>query len=275
MVFFADKMPGRIISYTHSLHPLNEITLNLSGNKKMASYFFTQVDTSGVYVFAFNAHTIFKSDMKGPVVTGYKPPVLFHKGIHYNGHFYLLGYDGNMDDRRFRKVDPASNEVNEKRLFKAGSPSFDGMMFFDEQKQTILYVSFFSNAFLCIDTGLSIKYYGHTIDTTGTYPKQRAMIKSHYARYLTSPEPDKIVNRACCAYDSFLYINSNLTSDNEQKEAFRSNAVIDIYSVATGQYQGSFYLPDHHNERVKRIAVYKRTLFAVYQDALMAYELGR
>jgi hypothetical protein len=104
-----------------------------------------------------------------------------------------------------------------------------------------------------LDSSLNIKFRAHTIDTIQTAQIKIGEIET--SNQITLSAPPLFVNRQSCAYNSQLFINSRLKSDNETIKAFRENDVIDVYSLTKGQYLRSFYLPLQNSESLREFRV--------------------
>lgn len=144
----------------------------------------------------------------------------------------------------------------------------DGMLRFDEETKQIVYIYFYRNEFICADTTLTLHYRGHTIDTTS---RARISVGNHDG-HRTLSSPPHIVNRLATTYQGKLFVNSNLIADNEQPAEFSSVDVIDVYTLSTGAYGFSFYLPRLSGDRVTRFALFEDGLYALYPDALVIYK---
>jgi hypothetical protein len=143
----------------------------------------------------------------------------------------------------------------------------DGMLRFDEETDQIVYIYFYRNEFICADTTLTLLYRRNTIDTTS---RARISVSSHDG-YRTLSSPPHVVNRLATTYQGKLFVNSNLIADNEQPNEFSRMDVIDVYSLSTGDYGFSFYLPQLSGNRFTRFTLYEGTLYALYTDALVTY----
>ena len=51
-------------------------------------------------------------------------------------------------------------------------------------------------------------------------------------------------------------------------------SMIDVYAVADGKYQFSFYLPDFRGFKVRDFKVYGQSLYALYDHYLYKYQLN-
>lgn len=162
---------------------------------------------------------------------------------------------------------------NELRIKKQVDGFFcsDGELHYSKSLSTLVYVYFFRNQFICTDTNLNLRYYGKTIDTNTKAKIKVAAIRNNT---YTLSSPPMYVNNTSCVDDNQLYINSGLKATNESKEQFDQSSVIDIYSLKTGLYKYSFYVPDFNGKKITNFKVDDRQLFVVQGKNLSVYQLN-
>lgn len=125
-----------------------------------------------------------------------------------------------------------------------------------------------------MDTNLNLLYRARTIDTFSSYLAKGATIKNSSGVSYTLDAPPSFVNWQGCVGNDMLYLQSVLMADNETKEEFANNSVIDLYALSDGSYQGSFYLPKHKNSRASNFRIFNETLIAVYKNEVIKYNLS-
>jgi hypothetical protein len=148
----------------------------------------------------------------------------------------------------------------------------DGMLHYSHDLARMMYVYFYRNEFICMDTALNILYKGHTLDTVSQAKIKVEEIQSE--KQFTMASPPLIVSKTSCVSGNWLLIHSALAANNEDIESFRGNSVIDVYSLKDGQYHFSFYLPDIHGEKVTSFRVFGNMLVAVQDRYLSVYKLN-
>jgi len=126
--------------------------------------------------------------------------------------------------------------------------STDGIINYDPTSRLVVYLYYYRNQFICMDSNLDVLYRGHTIDTVSHANIKIGLISSEHTMTLASPP--LIVNRRSCASNGWLFVNSELIAKNEDRKDFNGNSVIDIYSLKDGRYKYSFYLPKYHGVKV-------------------------
>ena len=149
----------------------------------------------------------------------------------------------------------------------------DGMLHYDKYSSNLVYMYFYRNQFMCIDTSLNLLYKANTIDTISQAQIKVANIRSE--ERITMASPPLLVNRASCVSNGWLFINSNLLAKNEDKKAFDQAAVIDVYNLQEGRYKFSFYIPDYKEKRVRSFEVSDYTLITLYDHYILTYKLNK
>jgi hypothetical protein len=148
----------------------------------------------------------------------------------------------------------------------------DGMLHYDRATNRLVYLYFYRNQFMCMDTSLNLIYRANTIDTTSRAKIEVVEIESEGATTLGSPP--LMVNKKSCVSGGWLFVNSNLMANNEYEEKFNDASVIDVYSLADGSYRISFYLPNFENQKIKGFMVRGDRLIAVYAHYLLSYRMN-
>lgn len=147
----------------------------------------------------------------------------------------------------------------------------DGMMHYNRDLKTLVYLYHYRNEFICMDTNLYVTYRGKTIDTIS-----HAQIKVASMREGTSftmLAPPLMVNKASSVSGNYLFVQSDLRAKNESEKAFRSAAVIDVYDLRDGSYRLSFYLHDFNKEKLTTFRVINDKLVALHGQFMAVYSL--
>lgn len=148
----------------------------------------------------------------------------------------------------------------------------DGMLHHNREMNILVYIYYYRNQFICMDTNLNLLYKGNTIDTISQAKIKVAEIQSNNS--ITLASPPFLVNKKSCVYGNWLFINSNLIADNEDKRTFQKSNVIDVYNLkARGTYEFSFYISHYQGHKMKGFQVLKDRLFAIHDRYLLSYQL--
>lgn len=147
----------------------------------------------------------------------------------------------------------------------------DGQFKYDKASSRIVYMYYYRNQCLLLDTNLHLIKTIHTIDTT-TVAKIN-IANTEKRGDLTLSSPPAFVNAAVCLYGDKIFIRSSLTGDNESVKATDKGNTIDVYSSADGHYIRSMYLPKQHRESMKDMCIVNDKLFALYAEFFITYNL--
>lgn len=170
--------------------------------------------------------------------------------------------------------DPAALSVDSAILKKQVDGLFctDGLLNYDPASNNLIHIYFYRNEFIRMDTNLHIILRGKTIDTISTAQIKLSEVKSDSS--LTMSAPPLMVNHHACIDQQYLYVHSGLKANNEEIETFKKYSVIDVYSLQTGQYQFSFYLPNYQNEKLANFKVLGKNLLAIHGRYMLAYAIN-
>lgn len=192
-----------------------------------------------------------------------------------NSHtFFLRSVNGASEGRIGRIVlAPYESDFPEGLLSKQIDGIFctDGVMQYEPERGWLVYLYYYRNQFLVMDTLLRVITRGHTIDTVNTVKIEVADEADRRSRRFS--KPPLLVNRQSAVSDCRLFVNSSLVSDNESYEKFTSSCVLDIYHLQTGLYEGSFYVPEREGKKFRHFRIIGEKLIALYEREIVLYNL--
>lgn len=148
----------------------------------------------------------------------------------------------------------------------------DGVLSYDAATARILYTYHYRNQFICMDTNLNVLYRGKTIDTISHAQIKVASNKA--GNEITLATPPLMVNKKSCISGNWIFINSDLKANNEQRKVFDEFSVIDVYAAANGKYSFSFYLPRYAKQKMRDFRVFGKTLVAMHDRYVLTYQLN-
>lgn len=192
------------------------------------------------------------------------------------GSFWIKSLSGSTGENILGKVTAwkpyrvFKNDILQKQL--DGVFCTDGMMHYDEGSNKLVYLYYYRNEFMVMDTSMNLLYRGNTIDTTYRAKIRPATIESENSMTLSSPP--YFVNKRSVVSDNWLFVNSNLLARNEHQKAFDSGSVIDVYDLTTGDYAFSFYI--YHFKGVKKMSeflVSGNKMVVRYGDVIRIWDL--
>ncbi|OXB07814.1 MauE/DoxX family redox-associated membrane protein [Flavobacterium pectinovorum] len=165
-----------------------------------------------------------------------------------------------------------SLNLNKKLLDKQIDGFFDtdGKLLFNKKYQKLIYVYYYRNEYLITNTSLSEKNTGHTIDTTSKAKIKVAYVKRLKARKIASPM--RIVNKVSATNGDFLYINSNLIGQFEEKSMWEEASIVDVYNILDKSYMFSFYLYDKKGIKVDEFVLGNDKIYTLAGRILTVYD---
>ena len=146
----------------------------------------------------------------------------------------------------------------------------DGMLHFNSQLNKLLYVYYYRNKYLVMDTTLKLDFYGETIDTIS---RAKLNISTIEGGNVSTLGHSLIVNKLSCTYSSFLFVNSGIRARNETEGAFKNASAIDIYDLEARRYVQTFYVKNRNGKRVREFRIFNDKLFVLFDHYLIGYDL--
>ena len=154
-----------------------------------------------------------------------------------------------------------------------GKFDVDGMMHYTDIGHQFVYVYYYRNQFITLDSNLNNRIYRRTIDTI-----KRAKIRvseiSTGRQKKSSVYPELTVNKQSCITSEFLFIQAGIRAKNELPEKFSSSSRIDIYELLNGRYIGSFYAP-LTSGGLRELSAADNRLFVLSDRYLFRYDISR
>lgn len=162
---------------------------------------------------------------------------------------------------------------NEKLLDKQIDGVFDtdGKLLFNEKHKSLIYVYTYRNEFLITDLRLQSKIIGKTIDTTSRAKIKVAYVDNNKTSKLASPA--RVVNKTSATFGDFLFVNSKLIGQYEQKDIWDEASIIDVYNIVNHAYLFSFYLYDKEGHKISDFIVDSNKIYTLAGKTLTVYHL--
>lgn len=278
-LYFETGIPGNFVQSDITLSPQRSVNYISSSVDIVQSLFTTFIDSSYGYIMAGNVPGIIKLDLdKGSYQLIDVPGRLFSQSLVIDKDVYVFrAYKktGEKWDQVFMKVNSRDNSIITDTGIQAtkgdAGLSTDGMLLFDKGAHRLLYVEYYHNQFICMDTSLHLLYKRHTVDHHINANFQTTIKASQYGSDITNASPLTLVNLQSTTDQGKLYICSGMKAGIESTEAFKSNAVIDVYQITDGHYTGSFYLPDFAGERLMDFYATAGKLVVLYSNHIAVY----
>jgi hypothetical protein len=149
----------------------------------------------------------------------------------------------------------------------------DGMLRLNRSTKQLVYLYYYRNEFIVMDTALSVITKGHTIDTVSRARIKTGTIESEHATTLSSPP--YFVNLSCAVHGEWLWVHSALRADNESEEAFSNASVIDVYHLSSSRYQFSFYIYHFNGKEMSEFVVLDNKVVVRYGSVVRVFDIEK
>lgn len=280
--FFSGKDPLKLIETDYRLANKKSIQIPLPFNSDMLRGWDVFVDSPAVTLGIRNTATILKYNLGDITYNALQLPVpLFSRITRISPQsFALRAFDSSRQRQLFQKINSISGKLLNKNNIISSDADFgystDGILNYDQGSNRLVYLLFYRNQFLCMDSNLNLLYTGKTIDTVqSNHVNVVNASKGEPVSSLKSAHAITTVNADFCFYKDNIFIISGLKSDNETPDSFKNNSAIDVYAIDNGAYKGSFYLPAIDGDKVKHIRIHKNILLALYKDHIATFRLHK
>src|SRR6185312_9884020 len=130
------------------------------------------VDSPNVFLFANNVPAVVYGTLNGTLTETVKLSTSpFTRCAYISPHSIVIrSFDSTSQNPVFQKVEIQTGRIQKQvGLFKASGDfglSTDGFLLYDSLTRSIIYVEYFTNKVVCIDTNLNLPHASQTIDTT-------------------------------------------------------------------------------------------------------------
>lgn len=270
-VYLQTTDPGKIY-YTSDLKRLDTLRLKLPYIPKLQRNVHVEVHYPMVYIMAGNARKVITGHIQSdeyqlidvPTPGSFAKPVLINPN-----EMIVRCIDTNSLDALFYKINLSNGSVVpeqgiSERLGDAGF-AHDGLLLYDKNANKLAYVHYYSNSICLFDTSLQPVGRYHTIDTT-LIPGISLRINSEGTKSVTTDAPPQMINGAGVLTGGVLYVRSYLQGDDETD--FAGKLPIDRYSMETGQYLGSYYLPYPRKWVLRDLVANDEVIYLLFKDRL-------
>jgi hypothetical protein len=267
--------PIRLKKLDLNLKNVAEINLGFPNGSKFYDGSFNLIDGVSIYTLDGNQPQIYSGEISDYKLKPIKKPPYFTQGISTGKNSFVLRVVLNGQNRLLKyeaKSGPLEIPANVLEKQVDGIFCTDGNLVTVPGLTNFVYVYYYRNQFVYLDSSLNILYKGKTIDTNTRAKIKVAAIKSQNQTTLSAPPV--YVNKQSAANEKYLFIHSGLKGDNETAETLDRLSVIDVYAIKDGKYQFSFYLPNLKEIKLTDFRVYGQSLYALYDHYLYKYQLN-
>ncbi|MGV0938374.1 DoxX family protein [Empedobacter falsenii] len=173
----------------------------------------------------------------------------------------------------YKTVDGYQLKINDTTLKSQQNGAFDldGLLIWNEQHQIFLYVYYYKNEIIILDSMMNEKNVMKSIDSLNEPELDVAFYKKDQ-NYRLGPKTIR-VNETIATYGDYLYIHSKRLGNFEEEH--QSASIIDVYDLVNNHYLHSFYLYHKPKQQLRDFKIYQNSVFAVIDDEIYRYQLKK
>jgi hypothetical protein len=266
------KSPAHLVAIDATLKDTLNHTLQVNTDSLAFRAIRVTVDSPFYYLSDGSKPFIYRGALGG-VATPWITDARFTKAIPISSNSAILISILSYENTLVKKTRGKSPEVYPNILEEQGDGIFstDGMLLYDKETARTVYVYYYRNEYIVLDTTLHQVLRSNTIDTITQGQIKTALITSKNSRTLAAPALK--VNNHGAASRNLLYVQSNLLSRNENAEAFEQSSVTDVYNLTKQSYLYSFYLPAFKKKKATEFVCIADNLYALCGSYLVRYQL--
>ncbi len=148
----------------------------------------------------------------------------------------------------------------------------DGQLLRDDITGELVYIYFYRNQFLVMDSNLHLSRRLHTIDTIS---RAQVQVRSLSDGRHKMGAPPMQVNKRSAVHNRVLFNESNLMGKFESREMWNRAAVIDMYRTDRQEYLGSFYVHNRDGHKMTRMIVTDKYFFVLSGNEIVRYRFAQ
>lgn len=199
--------------------------------------------------------------------------IYFTDFIPLNNFSYLYNYvSSNTNENTLRKQSINGKVIDNKNLLIKqvdGLFCTSGMMKYNKQANVLIYMYYYRNQLIVIDTNLKLVKRIKTIDPIDTAVFTTSEFKSNNKSVITSPA--LVVNARFDIWENYIFVQSKLMGKDEDEQRFNSSTVIDIYDLNNSKYVSSIYIPNQPKEPISDFKVLDSFIYTISDHYINRY----
>lgn len=271
LYFGSSQTPARLIEYAGTTSDTVHHTLRVADDVYYSSLQ-VAVDSPYFYLADGTVPFIYRGHLRTDSANVFRNDFYFSKVVPF-GVTSLAVVALSQNENTLEKITGARKPVLYRDILEEqgeGIFSTDGMLVTDYPVQHLVYVYFYRNEFVVLDTAFQVLQRGHTIDSIS---KAQLVVKVTRNNSHTLGAPPLIVNKGVRIADGLLYVHANLLSRGEAVADFERHAVLDVYALHSGDYQHSFYVPQFKGHGLKAFVIVQGDFYGLYDGYLVRYRM--
>ncbi len=274
-LYFQGNNPYELYTTNFSLDSLTVIPLSIPFDKNLKTGTRQFLDGRHLFISCRNLPGILDYDLDSRQSKTYTLPYFYGKEARVSKNLFIVqANDRKTKDPVFIKVDLNAPTIRNEDHFSTkdgtGLFSTDGILYFDTTTHLACYTHFYQNGFICMDSNLNLQVKARTIDTI----TKREIKLARVGNSITMKQPPQKVNNIGAVADGKLYVASMLKADNELPLDFAENTVVDAYSITSGNYIASFYIPPFKGNKPYQFNIIGKKFYAIYGKTVAVFDLN-
>ncbi len=267
--------PGAVIAVDHSLRDTAHLALTIGHDSLAYRAISVKIDSPYFYLADGTMPFIYKGTLQTRQASAWITDIAFSRAIPYAGNSVAFVVIRNLKNTIARKTEHADLELFPGILEEQGDGIFstDGTFHYRRSRGTFVYLYYYRNQYIEIDSTFAHPNRGNTVDTVTIAKIVTRKIRSENT--LTMGAPPLHVNKASAVSDKHLFVHSNLLGKNEDPKVFEATTVVDVYDLDHRRYRHSFYIPAIEKKKKVRdfIVLHDTMLIALYDTRLVNYHI--
>jgi hypothetical protein len=147
----------------------------------------------------------------------------------------------------------------------------EGNLQYNDKLKQLVYVYYYRNQILLIDTNLNLIKKIKTIDPIDSAKFTIDTLRS--SNVVTFSSPPLFVNPGSSLWGQYIFIQSKVMGKGEDEVLFTNSTVIDIYDLQKGTYLYSLYLPNLNHVPIRQFRVIDGYIFTMHDHSITRYEV--
>lgn len=152
-----------------------------------------------------------------------------------------------------------------------GLYSTAGALHYSKFMGKVVYVYYFRNEYMLLDTLVDLNAKGNTIDLVSVSKVNSLKLTDDT---YTLALPLQMVNKSSFIFKHYLFVCSAIMGSNDEEQIFQGSNTIDVYSLIDLRYLMSFKVPDYDHEKLKSFYVTDGKIVGCYQTRVVIFELA-
>lgn len=155
---------------------------------------------------------------------------------------------------------------------KDGLFDTDGQLISDSDSNAYYYIYYYRNKIITVKTPGNSFTAQNTIDTTHIAKVQSTILSDGKTKMTAPPF---VVNKMATACRGILFNQSNLMGNFENRDQWKTNAIIDMYNTRNKSYSGSFYIQNRGKNKITGMLATDHYFYTLIGNEIVRYRYAQ